>query len=85
MTATRKGHQVGGFRERAEDFVGEHEDQARDAVDRAGQEADERTGGRYGDQIDQGEQRAGDYVAGLGDEENPDESAGDQPAQNERQ
>jgi len=42
------------FMEKAKDMAGEHDAQVDQGLDKAGDAADERTGGKYGEQIDKG-------------------------------
>ena len=42
------------MKDKAGDLVDEHGDQVGEGLDKAGEFADEKTGGKYGDQIDQG-------------------------------
>ncbi len=46
---------IGGFLEKAEGLAREHPDQAREALDKAGQMLNEQTGGAHGDQVARGE------------------------------
>ena len=50
------------FEDKAKQLASEHPDQVDEGLKRAGDIADQRTGGRFGDQIQQGEQRAEDYL-----------------------
>ncbi|MEJ3743410.1 antitoxin [Actinomycetes bacterium KLBMP 9797] len=45
-------------------------DKAKKGVDAAADQVDERTGGKYSKHIDTGQQKAGEYIDGL-DDENP--------------
>jgi hypothetical protein len=40
--------------DRAKDFADQHDEQVDKGIERAGEEADKRTGGKYDDQIDKG-------------------------------
>jgi hypothetical protein len=42
------------FMEKAKDMASEHDPQVDQGLDKAGDAADERTGGKYGEQIDKG-------------------------------
>jgi MT0933-like antitoxin protein len=42
------------FTDRAKDFAEQHDEQVDKGIERAGDEADKRTGGRYDEQIDKG-------------------------------
>jgi len=54
------------FEDKAKQLASEHPDQVDEGLKRAGEFADQRTGGRFGDQIQQGEQRAEDYLGSGG-------------------
>jgi hypothetical protein len=47
--------------------VAAHKDQAHDAVKKVADEAEKRTGGKYGDQIDSAEQKANDAIDKIGE------------------
>jgi MT0933-like antitoxin protein len=49
---------VNDFLNRAKDLADQHEEQVDKGLDRAGDEVDERTGNKYGEQIDKGVQAA---------------------------
>ena len=49
--------------------VAENREAVVDGVDKAADLADDKTGGKYADQIDQGAEEANDFVEGLGDED----------------
>jgi hypothetical protein len=55
---------VNDFVNRAKDFADQHDEQVDKGLDRAGEEADKRTGGRYDEHIDKGvdvaQQRTGE-------------------------
>ena len=55
---------MGDFMDRAKDFADKHDEQVDKGLERAGDEADERTGGKHGDKIDKGvdaaQQRTGE-------------------------
>lgn len=50
------------FADEAKKLASDHPDMANKGVEEAGQFADEKTGGRFGSQIDEGEQRAEGYL-----------------------
>ena len=50
------------FEDKAKQLASEHPDQVDEGLKRAGEFADQRTGGRFGDEIQQGEQRAEGYL-----------------------
>ena len=63
------------FADEAKKLAGEHPDEAEKVIEEAGQLADDKTGGRYDSQIEQGEQKAEDYL-GAGDQGGQDPQAG---------
>ena len=48
--------------DKAKELAGQHPSQADQGIEKAGEFADQKTGGRYSDQIQQGEQRSRDYL-----------------------
>jgi hypothetical protein len=59
------------FADEAKKLASDHPDMANKGVEEAGQFADEKTGGRFGSQIDEGEQRAEGFLGtdSLGDQD----------------
>jgi len=51
------------FADEAKNLASDHPDMANKGIEEAGQVADEKTGGRFGSQIDEGEQRAEGFLA----------------------
>ena len=51
-----------GFLDKAKELAGEHADKVGDAIDKAAEVADQRTGGKYGEHIDKGADAARRYV-----------------------
>jgi hypothetical protein len=51
---TREGPSMGGFMDKAKEFADEHDEQVDQGLEKAGDFADEKTGGKYGEQIDRG-------------------------------
>jgi MT0933-like antitoxin protein len=45
---------MGGFMDKAKEFADQHDEQVDKGVEKAGDVADQRTGGQHGDQIDRG-------------------------------
>jgi hypothetical protein len=45
---------MGGFMDKAKDFADQHDEQLDQGVEKAGDAADQRTGGQHGEQIDRG-------------------------------
>ncbi|MQA04908.1 MAG: antitoxin [Streptosporangiales bacterium] len=54
--------------DQAKDLAGEHSDKLDEGLQKAGDFADEKSGGKFSDQIDQGEEAASNFVEGFGDE-----------------
>ncbi len=57
------------FRKKAQDIAEDHGDKAEDAIDKAADFADDKTGGKYSDQIDTGAEKAKDFIEGLAEED----------------
>jgi MT0933-like antitoxin protein len=55
---------MGGFMDKAENLADKHDDQVDQGLDKAGEFADQKTGGKYDQQIDKGvdaaQERTGD-------------------------
>ena len=62
-----------GFLDRLKEMAGKHSDKVDEGVTRAADEIDERTGGKYSEQIDQAEERAKEAMrrGESGDEQQP--------------
>jgi len=54
------------FEDKAKQLASEHPEQVDEGLKRAGEFADQRTGGHFGDEIQQGEQRAEGYLGASG-------------------
>jgi antitoxin protein of toxin-antitoxin system len=50
----------GDMADKAKGALGANKDKADDAIDKAGDQVDERTGGKYGQQVDKGQDMARD-------------------------
>lgn len=61
----------------AKKLAGEHPDAANKGIEEAGQVADEKTGGRFDSQIEQGEQKAEGFL-GTDSQGSRDQQAGNQ-------
>jgi hypothetical protein len=59
----------------AKKLASEHPDTADKGIEQAGQLVDEKTGGRFGGQIEQGEQKAQEFL-GTNDQGSQDQQAG---------
>lgn len=59
----------GKLRKKAKGLAEEHGDKAEDAVDKAADFADDKTGGKYSDQIETGAEKVKDVVEGLAEED----------------
>ena len=51
-----------GLFDKAKDLAGQHADKVGDAIDKAADMVDEKTGGKYADQIDKGAEAAKGFV-----------------------
>src|SRR5215472_8956406 len=71
------------FEDKAKQLASEHPEQVDEGLKRAGDFADQRTGGRFGDQIQQGEQRAEDYLGSGGQGGQGGQDQGGQGAQDQ--
>jgi MT0933-like antitoxin protein len=56
----------GELADEAKKFAGEHSDQVKEGLEKAGDFADEKTGNRFGDQIKKGEEQAEKYLGDGG-------------------
>jgi MT0933-like antitoxin protein len=56
----------GELADEAKKFAGEHSDQVKEGLQKAGDVLDEKTGNRFGDQIQDGEKRAEDFLGDGG-------------------
>jgi hypothetical protein len=56
--------------DKAKQLAGEHPDQADEGLDKVENFAEEKTGGRFDSQIQQGEQRAEDFLGTGGQDQN---------------
>ena len=59
------------LRSKAEDAVVDHKDQIQQTVQKVGEAADQRTGGKYHEKIQQAGEKATGFVEGLGEEAAP--------------
>ncbi|GLZ29557.1 kanamycin biosynthetic protein [Lentzea sp. NBRC 105346] len=57
------------LKDKAKDMLGKHGDKADQAVDRAGQIADERTGGKHTEHIDKAEEKAKEGLRNFGNQQ----------------
>ncbi|GAA3104229.1 hypothetical protein JOF29_003592 [Kribbella aluminosa] len=57
-----------GLKDKAADLIDGHEDKVGEGLDKAGEFVDEKTGGKYGDQIDKGVDVAKNQVNNLNNE-----------------
>jgi hypothetical protein len=62
----------GEMADKAKDFAGEHDKQSDEALDKAAELADDKTGGKYGSQVQSGEDKAEDYL-GVEDQDQQDQ------------
>ena len=56
-----------GFLDKAKAMLGQHEEKVEGAIDKVAEVVDEKTGGKYADQIDKGVEKAKGFVAGDGE------------------
>lgn len=60
-----------GMMGKGKEVAADHEDAVQDGIDKAADMADDKTGGKYSDQIDTGAEKAKEVVEGLdGDDDN---------------
>ena len=59
---------IGGFADKAKDLAGQHPEQVDQAIDKAGDEVDERTGGGHADQVDKAQDAVRERLGGDGDQ-----------------
>jgi hypothetical protein len=57
-----------GFMDKVKGLLGQHEDKVDDAIDKAADVADDKTGGEHTDKIDDAADTAKDVVDGLADD-----------------
>ncbi len=55
-----------GFLDKAKELAGQHADKVEQAIDKAADMVDEKTGGKYADQIDKGAESAKGFVGDEG-------------------
>ncbi|MFK4088124.1 antitoxin [Kribbella sp. NPDC020789] len=55
-----------GIFDKAKDALGEHGDKVDEGIEKAGDFADEKTGGEHAEQIDKGQEFAKDRLSSLG-------------------
>ena len=56
-----------GLFDKVKDLAGQHSDKVSDAIDKAAEVVDEKTGGKYADHIDKGAEAAKGFVDDEGD------------------
>jgi hypothetical protein len=56
-----------GMFSKGTEMAAEHEDKIQDGIDKVADMADDKTGGKYSDQIDSGAEKAKEVVEGLDD------------------
>lgn len=56
---------IGDFADKAKDLASQHEDEVKEGIDKAADMADEKTAGKYSDQIDAGSEKAKELVEDL--------------------
>lgn len=60
---------IGDFADEAKDLAADHKDKVKDGIDEAGDMVDEKTEGKYSEQIDKGEKAAKGYVDDLDEDD----------------
>jgi uncharacterized protein YjbJ (UPF0337 family) len=78
--AGKVGDAAGAARDKVGDVVGQHQDKIEGAVEKVGDFVDDKTGGRFSDQIDKVQdvtKGAVDKIVGEDDEDDPDQQAAD--------
>jgi hypothetical protein len=50
------------FVDKVKQMLGQHSDQAKSGVEKAGDMFDQKTGGKYADKVDKAQEKAGDYI-----------------------
>jgi hypothetical protein len=58
-----------GLLDKAKGLIGKHEEKVDDAIDKAAEIIDEKTGGKHDDKIEKVVEKAHDVVDGLGDKD----------------
>ncbi len=58
---------MGDFLNKAKDFIADNPDKVEQAVDKAGDLVDDKTEGKYADQVDTAQEKAKDFLGGLDD------------------
>ncbi|KAB2388575.1 MULTISPECIES: antitoxin [Actinomadura] len=66
------------FVDKVKEMLGQHSDQAKKGVDKAGDMFDQKTGGKYADKVDKVQDKGNDYIdrsseGGTGGEAGPNE------------
>lgn len=51
--------------DKVKEMFGGHADKAKDAVDKAGDMVDDKTGGKYSDKVDMAQDKAKDFIEGA--------------------
>ena len=69
-----------GIFDKAKDLLGDHPDKVDQGIDKVGDYADDRTGGKYSDKIDQGQDTVKDRVGDFLGADDATNSPGPAPA-----
>ncbi len=72
----------GDMANKAKDFAGDHDKQSDEALDKATEFADEKTGNKYGSQIQSGEDKAEGYL-GVEDQDQQNQGQGQDQQQDQ--
>jgi hypothetical protein len=60
-----------GFLDKAKGLLGQHEEKVEGALDKVADMVDDKTGGKYADHIDKGQDAAKDFIGGDGEAGDP--------------
>ncbi|MFB4303417.1 antitoxin [Actinomadura sp. NTSP31] len=70
------------FMDKVKEMLGQHPDQARSGVEKAGDMFDQKTGGKYADKVDKVQDKAGDYIDRGNERGNEGGAGGGMPGAN---
>ncbi len=60
--------------DKVKEMLGQNTDKAKDAVDKAGDMLDQKTGGKYADKVDMAQDKAKQFIEGQGQQRPTDQS-----------
>ncbi|MCO5992398.1 antitoxin [Actinoallomurus rhizosphaericola] len=64
------------FKDKVKDLLGQHGDKVDEAIEKAGDMVDRKTGGKYEHQVDMAQEQARKYAERAGGERGPEEREG---------